>query len=256
MVGQHDDRPWGALECARTLSCLGHLDLKIDPRDRASDSVVDRASDHRGNRVTVRSWPASAPTGSIAALTDHAADRGLQVTRTPAPSSPDRISFTPLGGADALELAGAIRTESNLAIGVCVDPSKHLLGWLPSLEKLRITLPFDDFVTHEGLERFDVTTGRWEPAGTSRAEGAYRTARLPRRHWHRSSGETRRSLDPLSKWLAAADVQPLLAYDPETQQLACHVGCRSTCPPRARRCPRYRVGTVSRRLTHDLRRHR
>jgi len=223
LVAQHDDRPWAATELATRLTSLGHLDVTLDratvrpARWSIAPStivVVEHAAYLAGFRSNAL----------ITAVARHAERQGLQLLHEPAEDAPDRISLPHLGVTQSQELAGEIRDADGIEIQVAHCPGDRIAGWLPGLDELRQTLPLDDITGHDGLERFDPATARWAPVDAARLDGAYRSARLPRRHWHRSDGESRRCLDPLSKWLAAANLEPMLAYDPGSQQLACHVG--------------------------------
>jgi hypothetical protein len=223
LVAQHDDRPWGAIERATLLSSLGHLDVTLDRStvrparwSMAPSTIV--VVEHSAYLAGFRS------SALIDVIARHAERRGLHLLHEPANDAPDRISLPHVGGAVIQELASEIRDTECIQINIAHDPGDRIAGWLPTLGELRQTLPLDDITGHDGLERFDPATARWAPIDAPRLDGAYRSARLPRRHWHRSNGECRRCFDPLSKWLAAADVEPMLAYDHGSQQLVCHVG--------------------------------
>ncbi len=222
LVAQHDDRPWAATELATVLSSLGHLDVTLDRAtvrptrwSIAPSTLV--VAEHETHLAGFRSHAV------VEALAHEAARNGLQLAREPVQDAPDRISLPAASVSDIQGLARAIR-EGGIEIDVASQPGARIAHWLPSLETIRSTLPLDDISGQDGLELFDPATARWAPVDAARIDGAYRSAHLPRRHWHRSDEESRRCLDPLSKWLAAAGREPMLAYDPGARRLACHVG--------------------------------
>jgi hypothetical protein len=223
LVAQHDERPWAATEIATLLASLGHLDVTLDRAtvrparwSIAPSTIV--VAEHATFLAGFRS------DALVEAVARHTVRRGLQLLHEPAEDAPDRISLPNVGATEIQALAAAVRDAEGVQLDVTHGPGERIAGWLPALEELRQALPLDDVTGHDGLERFDPATARWTPVDAARTDGAYRTTRVPRRHWHRVDGESRRCLDPLSKWLAAADREPLLAYDPGSQQLACHVG--------------------------------
>lgn len=223
LVAQHDDRPWAASEIATLLASLGHLDVTLDratvrpARWSIAPSTVVVAEQ--------TAYLAGFRSGTlIETLGRHAERGGLQLTRELMQGAPDRIALPAASATEINQLVSEIREAEGIQIDVAHRPGDRIVGWLPALDDLRRTLPLDDIAGQDGLERFDPATARWAPVEAARLDGAYRTARLPRRHWYRRDGESRRCLDPLSKWLAAADREPMLAYDPQARQLACHVG--------------------------------
>jgi hypothetical protein len=223
LVAQHDDRPWAATERGTLLGSLGHIDITLDRATTrparwsiAPSTLV--AADHATYLAGFRSRVL------LDALAQQAERRGLQLLHEPTQNAPDRISLSPLDVTGIQGLARALRDEDGIQLDIACRPGDRIADWLPALDDLRRTLPLDDISGREGLEWFDPASVRWGPVDAARVDGAYRTARLPRRHWHRANGESRRCLDPLSKWLAAADLEPMLAFDRESQQLACHVG--------------------------------
>ncbi len=223
IVEQMDDRPWGSLEAARSLSALGHIDVELDRRDLkpvrwsvAPPAIVGASED-----ALIAGWRSDALLGAVGAV---AVELGGRVVWEIADDAPTVVRITGLDH-DHLELL-AEEVSGRLGRSVAFVPraAEAIAAQLPTLVELRAALHVTHAPVGVDVEHLDTLTGRWRRASSLVETGSYRASGFPRRHWHTDGSDWRAVDSRLSKWLAASSSERMLAYDSSTSAMACHLG--------------------------------
>lgn len=224
IVGQLDDAPWASLQVARQLSALGHIDISRSVRDLRPDrwSIAPPAIVATEDDVFLSGWRSQA---LVDALARAAEARGAAVERAPQDRAPTRVASADLSGDEVDAVATELSEEIGRVVVSVRDPAKRLARALPPLNEFRQALPAISWPPDQRLERFDVTTGGWLVTSGPMMPGGYRTRRMPRRFWHYDGNDWRPADSRVVKWLSAFGQRALLAWDPGTRALACHLGC-------------------------------
>ena len=224
LTDQMDDSPWAAVEAARTLSSLGHLDVMLDRYLRpARWSISPATIVESATGAFLAGWRSDVLLDQLGRI---AVELGGRVVWQPAPGAPTVIRINDLAQDDLERLASRLSSALEIAVAVAPDAPRLLAAQLPSLATLRAALREVPAAIGERIERFDPNTGRWTTDFQLGAPGGYRTARLPRRFWHFDGTDWRVSDNRLVKWLSATPRQRMVAYDPESRGLACHLGAQ------------------------------
>jgi hypothetical protein len=221
LVAQLDERPWAAIEEARLLSSLGHVDVELSPTDlRPVAWEVAPPTLVVSERVaTLAGFRSLSLLRSLAASARRLG--GEAATEKP-DSGPTHVTITGLDHNALCSLATKLAEDGGPAVRVSVDAAARLASTLPALRDVRAALPRGRLPPDEQLELFDARSGRWQRAEHSVTSGAYRTRRLPRRTWHIEGDDARVADARLAKWLAAAGREPYLGWSADTQTLVCH----------------------------------
>lgn len=219
---QMDDRPWAALDAARALSALGHLDLMLDSRDLrpARWSVAPPALVECPEGPFLAGWRSEQ---LLEALEREASFRGATVTRQDATDGLAVVRIGELEPGELQGLAEAVSHGAGRSIEVSFDAARRLAVQLPSLPVLRDGLRAVDAPLSHDVELFDPVTGGWERPPLGLVPGGYRSVALPRRLWHFNGRDWRIADNRLVKWMAAGR-HPPLAFNEDHRTLACHIG--------------------------------
>ena len=224
LVAQVDDRPWAPRELGRLYSALGLIDVECSPTSLepvswqvSPPTVVEPASCD----AYLAGWRSARLVGD---LEDAVGSRGGSSSTTAREGWP-ATNLEGLEGETLRDVADAIGTGEPWKHPLYLrDPAATLARQLPRLSELRRALPSAP-VPAGVLERYDVPTGRWQPAATR--AGTFRQRKGAWRWWHIDSRGDSRIVDSrVGKWLAALeDGTPLLAYRADQQLLVAHAGC-------------------------------
>ena len=206
--------PWAPSEALRTLSALGHLDVKLDRWLRPSGWRVAPPT-----VVLGKGEPFLAGYRSERLLYELGNATGLRYERQHA--APELVLLPGLTREDAERLV----TRVELPLRLVDNPARSLVARLPDLLTLRSALPALQAPPHRGaIERLE--GNRWRPVDLPRADGGYRTKGMPRLVWHRRGNDLRVAGSRLVRWLTASP-RELMTIGPE-DQVTCRVG---TQPP-------------------------
>lgn len=225
LVDQMDDQPWAARQAAQRLTALGHLDVAIDPRTlRATAWSISPPTLVAGpEHAFLAGWRSASLLNTFERLAEQL---GLTVTKNVADAAPEAIRIHGAEDDDlwllAAELSDVLGTEIRTAVGAY----RQLTSQLPTLATVRNGLPLQAPPLDADLERFDTATGRWVEVRRPSEPGGYRSRDFPRLFWHSDGRDWRLAEAQIVKWLAADSLSPMIAYEPSTERLACHLGCQ------------------------------
>lgn len=149
---------------------------------------------------------------------------GGKVRVVPQSAGPSVVEILGLQTDDLQIVADEINRTTDLSLKLSRQPASRIAALLPSLNKVRRSLP--ELTTGATrLERLDLETGGWRPADQMDRPGAYRQRRRP---WIYSVSPTKSAGDKrlvvadvrLAKYLAARDAAfSLIGYDRSLQVL-------------------------------------
>lgn len=228
LAQQTCDDPWFAVEAARLLSAVGHIDFELD------------ATSLRPTRWEVApATLAVLPEAQEAILCGHRS-RGLIKAVNRAVSrlegkflieeqtgAPDLLRIAALPG-DGFEDVTALATAEGYPLHVAATADK-LAASLPRLAAAVSALPTLDRALDAPLQRFDFGKNKWVPAEELSQPGAYRFARRPFVYACVKEEYGRPIIcdNRLVKWLGASAIGlELLAYNPSDQTLRCPLGAQ------------------------------
>jgi hypothetical protein len=229
LAQQVGEEPWFALEAARTLSSLGHIDL-----------VVDLLS----GRPT--QWAVSPPTLCTtrggAVLCGARSSRLLERLRQDVEAiggaieidanaaAPATVRVMGIDNADVADIAQSLSASVGFEVHASQGGARAIAAALPTLSELRNALPTLTWPA-VSLERFDLRANKWEQAAAIDRGGAYKFVTRPLRYGfvanRDGSGDVVAGDNRLVKWLAAqAEGLNLLAYDAERELLITRLGAQ------------------------------
>jgi hypothetical protein len=230
LAEQVSDAPWFALEAARTLTGLGHIELVIDlksgrpalwsiaPATLAIMGLGDAvACGARSERLVSRlAADAEALGGTL--RTEQSAD------------APATIRILSLEQDDLHAVAASASAATGIDVRVSVDPAAAILARLPTLGMVESALPALDWPP-VAMERFDLSANKWQRTAAIDAGGAYKFLTRPLRYGFVArpdgGGSVIAADNRLAKWLAAAaEGVTLLAYDEATCSLLTRLGAQ------------------------------
>jgi hypothetical protein len=223
-----EDSPWFALEAARSLSSLGHLNLTLDPRTlrpiawSMAPPTIARIGEDRAILCGSRSPELLDALASDIEILD-----GLLLLE-PALEGPTVARIEGLGQGELDELIGA-SAELPLAPRLADCPAQALAQELPQLEGLLDALPRLERPPALPLERFDFAIARWAQADGIDGPGAYRFRDRPLRYCVAGSepGALHIADNRLAKWLGAQQIGlSLMSYDSDSDTLICPLGAQ------------------------------
>jgi hypothetical protein len=224
LAGQVGDEPWFAVESARTLASLGHLDLQLD-------LTTGRPLEWEVSPVVLYPTPAGA------VVTGARSERLVSATQADVAALDGELEIVENNGAPATLVVHGIEDDdldelaSSLGAAVDAEVTFNLAGaegiaaTLPTLQSVAEDLPELSWPA-VALERFDLDRNKWERVGALDEVGAYKLITRPLRYgFVTSTGRVLCADNRLVKWLAAlATGVPLLAYDPNEQLLITRLG--------------------------------
>lgn len=223
-----NDSPWFALEAARSLSSLGHLNLRLDPRTLRpiAWSMAEPTIARIGDGQAILCGPRSS--ALIEALASDIEILDGRLLLEPAQEGPTVARIEGLGGGELDELIGA-SAELPLTPRLADRPAQALAQELEPLGGLIDALPQLERPPALPLERFDFATARWAQADGIDGPGAYRFRDRPLRYCVAGSepGALHIADNRLAKWLGAQQLGlPLMSYDTESDTLTCPLGAQ------------------------------
>jgi hypothetical protein len=226
---QVSDAPWFALETARLMSALGHIELRLDPSTQRPESWALMPATLASTAVDGRAALCGARNeGLLTALGERASELGGDLL---VEGGADDLPLVLIEGLEpeALDALAVAASTDEMPVAVSVAPGARLAATLQPLSGIlplltRFVPPID-----RSLERWDAKSGAWERAADVDRPGAYRTTSFPRRYGvHLPEAEARqlqRGDARLVKWLAARSAGvSLLAYDKSARELTCLLG--------------------------------
>jgi hypothetical protein len=227
LSAQLSDDPWFPIESARLLAALGHIDLSLDSLARpiawsispsticslpGGDAILCGARSHHLLASLDLELEALGRTAAV----EH--DAGApDLIRIPQPASDDLARL-----ADTL-------TAKGFEIKVSAAGARHIASLLPALSDVGRSLTT---VRRPAIavERFDLTSNKWQAATAVDQAGAYKLLTRPLRFGvaAASDGGALRIADSRTvKWLAANEAGTnLMAYEPSTETLTCRLGAQ------------------------------
>lgn len=224
MVEQVDDDPWALDERARTLSSLGHIDLRFDAGGRVAGWSVAPpvlVVDDQGDAVLC-GWRSESLLEHLAVLS---AELGGAVVSSPNEKAPSRVAVRDLDDTDLERIARDLQAGVGVELAVVTDAPIKLVHALPPARALMPELRESRGSGHD-FQWLRPGSWAWDDVDQVRLPGAYRSRGLPRRSYV-FDGQTLRSCEPrLARWLAVPAATPHLAYDPVTCTLTVPLGGR------------------------------
>jgi hypothetical protein len=226
LAGQVGEEPWFALEAARTLASLGHVDLSIDlTTGRPKQWSI-------GPPVLCLTAAGAALSGGrsdglIARLVEDAAALGGEVDVIDGDSAPATILVRDLDADELVEVARSLSDACGMEVVVGAGASS-IAAALPSLAEVEQRLPQLNWPA-VGIERFDLDENKWVTAAALDSPGAYKFITRPLRYGFLPSatGGLVCADNRLVKWLAArVSNRNLLAYDADHQLLFTRLGAQ------------------------------
>ena len=239
------DEPWFAIETARTLSSLGHIDLRLDP---ATGRPTHWATSLTTFCMTAQTNAVLAGARSTSLLERLQADvdaAGGEVDIIENPGAPATIQVRGFDDDDLQDLAASL--SKALGIEILVNPGgpTSIAANLPALKQVASALPPLSWPMVP-IERFEIDRNKWEAVPALGAAGAYKFMMRPLRYgFLAGDGSPIASADNrLVKWLAARQSGcSLLAYNPVTEELPDTAWRPTTRSLRARCGPLHRAAT-------------
>jgi hypothetical protein len=229
LAQQVGEEPWFALEAARTLSSLGHIDLVVD-------LLAGRPTHWAVSPPTLCATPAGAvlcgarSTRLVERLRQDVDALGGAVEMDTSAGAPATVLVTGIDNADVADVAQSLSVSVGVKAHASLGGARAMAAELPTLAELRDALPRLEWPA-VSLERFDLHANKWEQAAALDRGGAYKFVTRPLRYGfvaHRDgSGEVVAADNRLVKWLAAqAEGLNLLAYDAERELLITRLGAQ------------------------------
>jgi hypothetical protein len=222
------DSPWFALEAARLLSSLGHLNVELHPRSlrpQAWSLAPPTIASVEDKRAVLCGYRSPSLLEAIAA--DIEILNGRLVLES-AEEGPTIASIEGLGFEELEELALASESLPH-PLQLSNRPSETIAAQLPQLVDLREELPQLERPLARPLERFDFASASWARVEAIEAPGAYRFLDQPLRYCVAAgeAGSLTITDNRLAKWLGAQQLGlSLLSYDPQMGVLACPLGAQ------------------------------
>jgi hypothetical protein len=225
MTAALTDAPLAAWQAARTLSALGHFDLALDPssfriqRWQIAPSCLVETSDG--------SWVLAG--GRSDSLIDAIEGRlGERASIEESALGPTVLRAT-MTASEAAELVAGLTGPHGEPIQLSPGFSHHAASRLPTLASL-LPLLEEARMGSRDLERFDLASGAWRPAGDLPRAGAHRIELHGRLHGvatreDAAAGRMRVVEVLAAKHLAAAHGRvSLVGYDREAKMLTTPMG--------------------------------
>jgi hypothetical protein len=231
LASQVDDSPWFAVETARLLSALGHIEFALDTKTLGLESWMIAPPAIvllPGSEEAVLCGSRSARL--LTRLAEIVDAQGGTVTKDPTTSAPTVVKFTGLDQGGLSSVAESVGSSLNQPITAVRDLAIRLLGALPSLSKIAGGLPTRGWPSLPS-ERYEVGTSTWVPTIYPDRPAAYRFGGQPRTYAYlEHSAVLDRTLrigdSRLVKHLAACNNRGLLAYDPANRELITPLGAQ------------------------------
>jgi hypothetical protein len=229
LAQQVGSEPWFALEAARTLSSLGHIDLVTDlSTGRPTHWAVSPTALCMTTKGVVLCGARS--TRLLARLQSDvdALGGGLLIeNNTGAPST---VRVVEVDEEDLELLVDSLATALNERVRISRGGARAIAAALPSLASVRRALPTITWPA-VAFERFDLYANRWVKAGAIDRSGAYKFLTRPLRYGfvgrQDGGGSVIAGDNRLVKWLAAqSEGVSLLAYDSEHGLLTTRLGAQ------------------------------
>ena len=223
MIDQFDDDPWAFSERARSLSSLGHIDLRWDNHGRVSEwSVAPPAFviDSTGGAL-VCGWRSPS---FLTVLESRVEQRGGVLENTPNEAAPSCVRIVGLGESQLESLVHELPGPIGPKLTVLDSVPQRLVESLPPARDLVRSLPQSR--TGATLQWLRPGVWKWEDRDNPGPVGAYRSRGFPRQSYF-FDGRTLRSCEGrLARWLSVSRTTPHIAYDPVTQTLTVPLGGR------------------------------
>lgn len=214
---------WFAMEWARSLVALGHLDLEYnDELQPTSWQVSPSALVRDSDGWFLSGWRSSRLVDSLVGLAN---DWGFETQTVAQGRAPDGVSVVEIeDGADVEGLVEAVADREGVRLALAREVGPTLMSALPSMAAIRGALPTTAAIAGRGrLSVFSTSKMRWEPADRPDLPGLYRLERFGYRYVHFNGSDLRIVTSRLGKWLAAwEESRPIFAYDAATSELRCH----------------------------------
>jgi hypothetical protein len=227
LSGQMSDDPWFAMESARLLVGLGHIDLALDSSARpyawsvspaticalpSGDAILCGARSPRLlDQLDIQLETLG---GSVVLESNHGAPSRVRI-----PNRPDE---------DLRRLAASLSANGS-EVNLCLSGARGLASLLPHLSDIREALQTFSWPAVP-VERFDFASNKWHGVVAVDQPGAYKLLTRPLRYGvtQPAGGSALLAADSrTAKWLAAQNAEAnLLAYDEPTQTLSCRLGAQ------------------------------
>ena len=228
IAAQIDDSPWFAVEAARLLSSLGHLELELD-------------------QLTLRpkSWSVNppqlylVPSKAYAVLTGFRSHEFVEQIRKLTDSlggkleehefhdSPDVLKLIGLSVSDLFTLAQRVSEVTSRDIKVINSNISQMVKLVSNAEDLIAALPNAITVNSTKVEIYDPISNSWVRTEQVGRPGAYRLHTRPIQYVVFTGTETKVADNRLVKYLAASiRGWQMLAYDETNQTLHCRLGAQ------------------------------
>ena len=229
LAQQVGEEPWFALEAARTLSSLGHIDVVVDllagrPRQWAVSTPTLCATRAGAVLCGARSMRL------LERLRQDVEVLGGIVETHASVSAPATVLVTGIDTTDIADVAQSLSASIGVEVNASLGGARSILAELPMLAELRDALPTLTWPA-VSLERFDLHANRWDQAAALDRGGAYKFVTRPLRYGfvanRDGSGDVVAGDNRLVKWMAAqAEGLSLLAYDADRELLITRLGAQ------------------------------
>jgi len=204
--------PWTPSEALRTLSALGHVEVRLDRRLRPANWRIAPATVVLGEGEPFLA-------GFRAERLLYELGNATELRYELQHDAPARVLLPGLTREDAERLAAGLASP----VHVAEQPARALAASLPALPALRAALPSLQGPPQRGpVERLE--GNRWRPAQLLDADGGYRTKGMPRLVWHRRGSDLRVADSRLVRWLSSSP-RELMTVGPDGQ-VTCRLGAR------------------------------
>jgi hypothetical protein len=226
LASQFGEEPWFAIECARLLSALGHIDLRLDlATGRPAEWSIAEPTLLRAGPGLVLSGARSP--ALVERIRQDAAALDAEVHVIENANAPSTVVVESIDDSDVAELSASLVASGHASIHVNLAGAVAIAALLPSLESVAAALPTYSWPA-VALERFDLDRNKWEPASALDAPGAYKFMTRPLRYAAvRADGGVVCADNRLVKWVAALDAgRSLLAYDESSRTLTARLGAQ------------------------------
>ncbi|MFC1985743.1 hypothetical protein ACFLWC_01970 [Chloroflexota bacterium] len=225
---QMDDSPWFALNTARQLSALGHIDLSLNKQTMRPEywSVIPAMLIKiSGTNIAILLGRRS--DNLVESLQAATESKGGEIIVEDYPDAPHNIFVTGLSDTQLEELCTLVQDTLGVGISFNEYQVNSIIDLLEDIQAIHSELR--DFICPAGVkaERFNPKSYQWQEVSTATLPGAYRFYQRPVQYAFVSNTGAKLGDNQLTKYLAAASEQaPLMAYDALSHTIHCRLGAQ------------------------------
>jgi hypothetical protein len=233
IASQVDDAPWFALEAARTLSALAHLELEVDAQSgrpvRWSVAPPALATLPSSDKCTALLCGWRSPE-LIQRLREDVEALGGEMTVDLKRRIPSRVTVV-LSFEDLQQVASSVSDSLNRPLAVSDRPARLFARRSPALSSVSEGLARRQAPVGVRTQYFNFERNKWDEAPDAFAPGALRLHTWPVTYAYAPEkappGRIAVADSRLVKWLVAADAGvDILGYDEQRRTLSCRLGAQ------------------------------